>query len=226
MNFHIIYYPLYMLIMQVSHDSGHMPNSGLEDATPVVCVTPVICTTSVLCPTLVVCSTPTICLTPVGRRNSRCMPDSGQKIGLWSYVRLWLEDMTLVVYPNSGRTSQLRLMSRLQPHFLTLVDIMTLVNITTPITHHDFDWTACHMSYQLICERLRMVELDDRNILQLKHLVRSRSGRAHDLFSIQNLNISWFRMFKCQAMCRMTNEHLVRLDLTKTRVSRRTRYPL
>jgi hypothetical protein len=52
MNFHIIYYPLYMLIMHVSHnsdrmpDSSHMPKSGRkrrlqsEDVTLVVCPTP------------------------------------------------------------------------------------------------------------------------------------------------------------------------------------------
>jgi hypothetical protein len=27
-NFHIIYYPLYMIIMQVYHDSGHMHDFG------------------------------------------------------------------------------------------------------------------------------------------------------------------------------------------------------
>jgi hypothetical protein len=69
------------------------------------------------------------------------------------------------------------------------------------------------MSYQLICERLRMVELDDCSILQLKHLVGSNLSRAHDLFSIQNLNISQLHMFQCQAMCRVTNEHLARFDL-------------
>jgi uncharacterized protein (DUF2062 family) len=28
MNFHVIYYPLYMLIMQVDHDSGRMHDFG------------------------------------------------------------------------------------------------------------------------------------------------------------------------------------------------------
>jgi hypothetical protein len=28
MNFYIIYYPLYMLIMQIYHDSGHMRDFG------------------------------------------------------------------------------------------------------------------------------------------------------------------------------------------------------
>jgi hypothetical protein len=49
----------------------------------------------------------------------------------------------------------------------------------------------------LICERLRMVELDDYSILQLGHLVRGRLSRGHDLISDQNLSISLFRMLKC-----------------------------
>jgi hypothetical protein len=72
------------------------------------------------------------------------------------------------------------------------------------------------MSYQLICERLRMVELDDCCILQLKHLDGSNLSRVHDLFNVQNLNISLLRMFKCQTMCRTTNEHLARLDQRET----------
>jgi hypothetical protein len=52
------------------------------------------------------------------------------------------------------------------------------------------------MSYHLNCERLRMAGLDDYNILQPGHLVRSRLGGMHDLISIQNLSISRLRMLK------------------------------
>jgi hypothetical protein len=61
-----------------------------------------------------------------------------------------------------------------------------------------------------------MAKLDDYNILQLRHLVRSRLSRVHDSASIQNLNISQLRMLKCQTMCRMTNEYLAQLDLRET----------
>jgi hypothetical protein len=132
---------------------------------------------------------------------------------LRSYARLRLEDMTPIIYPNSGCTSQLRSTSWLLSYLLT------------PVTHHDSGRWACRMSCQLICERLHMAELDDCNILQLKHLVRSNLSRVHDLFSVQNLSISRLHMFKCQAMYLTTNEHLSRLDLTETRVSRRTQYP-
>jgi hypothetical protein len=100
-----------------------------------------------------------------------------------------------------------------------------MVDVTIPVAHHGSGRRAYRMSYQLICERLRMVELDDCSILQLGHLVGSRMSRAHDSISVRNLSISRLRMLKCQAMCRATNEHLARLDLRETRVSRRTRYP-
>jgi hypothetical protein len=45
-------------------------------------------------------------------------------------------------------------------------------------------------------ETLRMTGLDDCNILQPRHLVRSRLGGTHDLISIQNINISRLRMLK------------------------------
>jgi hypothetical protein len=76
MNFHIIYYPLYMLIMHVSHnsdrmpDSSHMPESGRkrrlwsEDVTPVVCSTP-------------------------ARRH-----DSGRTSQLWSHITALIVDRT------------------------------------------------------------------------------------------------------------------------------------
>jgi hypothetical protein len=67
---------------------------------------------------------------------------------------------------------------------------------------------------------------NEYNILQLEHLVRRNLSRVHDLFGIRNLGISWFRMFKSQAMCRVTNEHLAQLDLRETLVSRRIWYPV
>jgi hypothetical protein len=69
-----------------------------------------------------------------------------------------------------------------------------------------------------------MAGLDDYSILQPRHLVESRLGGMHDSLSVQNLSISRLRMFKCQAMCRMTNVLLAQLDLRETQVSRRTRY--
>jgi hypothetical protein len=138
---------------------------------------------------------------------------------LWSYewlrlyARLRLEDMTPVVYLNSSCTSWLWLMSWLWSYLLTLV------------THHVSSRWACRMSYHLSCERLCMAGLDDCNILQPGHLVRNRLGGMHDSFSIQNLSILRLCMFKSQAMCRVTNQHLAQLDLRETRVSRRTWYP-
>jgi hypothetical protein len=40
------------------------------------------------------------------------------------------------------------------------------------------------MSYHLSCERHRMAELDDYNILQPEHLVGSRLGGMHDSFNV------------------------------------------
>jgi hypothetical protein len=66
--------------------------------------TPVVCAISIVCPT------------PVGGRDFGCMPNSGWKIWLWSYI------LTLVAFPdscrchNSGRASRLRSMS--VPHIL------------------------------------------------------------------------------------------------------------
>jgi hypothetical protein len=130
-----------------------------------------------------------------GRCDSSCMPDSGRKTWLRSYARLRLEDITLVVYPDSRRTSWFWSTSRLWLYLLT------------PVVHHGSSRWACHMSYHLSCERLCMTGLDDCSILQPRHLVKSRLGGTHDLFSIQNLNISWLCKFKCQVMCRVTNEH-------------------
>jgi hypothetical protein len=69
------------------------------------------------------------------------------------------------------------------------------------------------MTYELICERLIIVKLDDCSILQCEHLVRSNMSRAHDSFNVQNLSISHLCMLKSQVMCHMTNEHLARLYL-------------
>jgi hypothetical protein len=104
--------------------------------------------------------------------------------------------------------------------------IPTPINVTTPVAHYGSGRGASRMSYQLICKRLRMVQLDNCNILWLEHLGGSNLSRVYDLFSVWNLSISQLHMFKCQAMCRVTNEHLAQLDLRETRVSRRTRYPL
>jgi hypothetical protein len=142
--------------------------------------------------------------------DSGRMPNSGQKTWLRSYARLWLDDMTSAIYPDSDRPSQLRSTSWLWSYLLTSV------------VHPDFHRWACRMSYHLSCERLRMVGLDDCSILQPRHLVGSRLGGTHESFNIQNLSISWLRMFKSQAMWRATNEHLAQLDLRETRVSKRT----
>jgi hypothetical protein len=77
MNFHIVYYTLYMLIMQVFCDSGRML-------------------------------------------------DSGQK------KRLRSEDVTSVIYPNSGRTSRLQLTSQLRSCITALVDehVACLTNLS------------------------------------------------------------------------------------------------
>jgi hypothetical protein len=128
------------------------------------------------------------------------MPDSDQKMRLrsyarlWSYVRLRSEDMTPVVYPDSGRTSRFCSTSWLWSYLLTSV------------THHDSGRWACRMCYHLSCERLRMAGLDECNILQPGHLVWSRLGGTHDSFIVWNISISQLCMFKCLAMCRMTND--------------------
>jgi hypothetical protein len=91
--FHIIYYLLCMLIMQVSHDSGYKPDTSWktrlwsEDATPVVC--PI----------------------PVGRHDYGRMSDSDRKIWLRSHFPTPVDVTTLVVSPDSSRASRLRSMS-------------------------------------------------------------------------------------------------------------------
>jgi hypothetical protein len=84
-KFHIIYYSLYMLIMQVYHDFGHMHK----------------------------------------------------------FDRM----------PDSSRMSRLRSTSELRTSLLT------------PVAHHDSGQWACHLSYHLSCERLRIARQDDCSIL-------------------------------------------------------------
>jgi hypothetical protein len=115
-NFRIIYYLLYMLIMQECHNSDHMHNFGhMPDYSQKIwlrsyIMTPVVCVTPVVWPTL------------VGRYDSGRiswlrsyaldrMPDSDRKIWLRSYL------YTPVRRYHSGR------ISRLRSPFPTLVDI-------------------------------------------------------------------------------------------------------
>jgi hypothetical protein len=182
MNFHIIYYPLYMLIMQVFHDSDR--NAWLrlyarlrsyarlwsEDRTPVICSTSVERHDSHYMRDSGLMShygrktrlrsyvrlrsedaTPVVCPTLVGRYHSGHILDSGQKIWLRSYILTPVDVTTPVVYPDSGCRSC----------------------CMTPVIYPNSDHRSCRMSYLLICERLCMIELDDYNILQLKHLVKS-----------------------------------------------------
>jgi hypothetical protein len=148
-----------MLKMQVCHDSSRMPDFGQKTwlwsnaQLRSEGMTPVLCATSVVCPTL------------VERRDSGHMPDSGRmpdsswKAWLWSYAQLRSEDTTPVVCPTPVGRYDSSHISWLRSHF------STLVNVTTPIAHHDSGQRACRMSYLLICERLHLVELDDRRIL-------------------------------------------------------------
>jgi hypothetical protein len=103
---------------------------------------------------------------------------------LWSYAWLRSEDTTPVLYPDTGHSSRFWSMSRLRSYPLTL------------IMHHGSGRWSCRMSYHLRCERLCMAGLDDYNILQPRHLVRSRVGGTYDSFSVQNLSISRLQMFK------------------------------
>jgi hypothetical protein len=77
-------------------------------------------------------------------------------------ARLRSDDMTSVIYPDSDRTSQFWTTSWLWSYLLTSV------------VHHGSSRWACRMSYHLGYERLHMAWLDDCNILQPGHLVRSR----------------------------------------------------
>jgi hypothetical protein len=98
MSFHIIYYPLYMFIMQVYHDFNRMRDFG-------------------------------------------CLPDSGRKIWLWSYILTPIDVMTQVVSPNSGRASRLRSMS--VPHVLPPQQWKTLhcrARWLQHLTTHSLSW--------------------------------------------------------------------------------------
>jgi hypothetical protein len=131
---------------------------------------------------------------------------------LWSYAWLRLhaplrsEDMTLVVYLDSGRTSRLQSTSQLR------------MSLLTPDAHHDSSQWVRHLSYHLSCERLCMAELDDRNILQPEHLIRNELGGTHD-------SDHSFTHRSSLAMYRMTKEHLACHDLRKNWVSEGTQYP-
>jgi hypothetical protein len=127
------------------------------------------------------------------------MPNSGRKEWLWSYVPTPVVLLDSDQHHDSGCISWL--------------------------THHGFGQWVCRMSYHPSCERLCMAGLHDYNILQPRHLVRSRLGVMHDLFSVQNLSISRLCMFKSKAMCCTMNDHLAPLDLRESRVSRLTQYP-
>jgi hypothetical protein len=69
------------------------------------------------------------------------------------HARLRLEDMTSVIYPDSGRPSRLRSTSQLRTYLLT------------PVAHHSFSQWARRLSYHLSCEKLHMAGLDDCSIL-------------------------------------------------------------
>jgi hypothetical protein len=96
MNFHIIYYPLYMLIIQVSVDSDRMCDSGcmrdsgrmLDPGRKILRSYARLWSKG---------ATPVVCPTPIGRRNSGRMRDFGRKTWLWSYarLRLWHSDSRL-----------------------------------------------------------------------------------------------------------------------------------
>jgi hypothetical protein len=185
-----------MFVMQVSHNFGHMCDSSriltlVLCLTPVVCVTPVVCTTPVRRPDSgrkmrlrsyarlqLEDVTPVICPTSVKRHDSSCMPNSGQNIWFQSYIQTPIALPAFVQRHDSICTSQLWSTSLLRSYLPTLV------------AHHGSGRRACRMSYQLICERLHMVEVDDGSILWLEHLVRRRLSRVHDLFSVWNLSIS------------------------------------
>jgi hypothetical protein len=78
---------------------------------------------------------------------------------------------------------------------LHYVLIYVSYNEMLPLLHLCYCY-ANNISY-LCCERLRMAGLDDCSILQPGHLVQSRLEGMYDLFSVQNLSISWLCKFKC-----------------------------
>jgi hypothetical protein len=75
-------------------------------------------------------TTPVVCQTLVKRRDSGRMPDFGLKTQLLSYARLRLEDVTLVIYLDSTRTSWLLSTSWLRSCITTLS--MSMPHILQP----------------------------------------------------------------------------------------------
>jgi 5-methylcytosine-specific restriction endonuclease McrA len=71
-----------------------------------------------------------------------------------------------------------------------------------------FPMYLCKQHLCLNCKRLCMAELDDCNILQLRHLVRKRLGGAQDSINVQNLISHGFACMSSQDMSHVTKEHL------------------
>jgi hypothetical protein len=145
--------------------------------------------------------------------------DSDQK------TRLRSADMTPVVCPTPVETYDSSRISWLQTHFPISVDVMTPV--VSPDSGRASRLQSSSMSY-VLPPQLWKTSHDWARWLQ--HLTawtlsQKQTGGTHDSFSVWNLSISRLRMFKCHVMCRVTNEHLARLDLRETCVSRKTQYP-
>jgi hypothetical protein len=140
-------------------------------------------------------------------RNYGRMLDFDRKIWFRSYIP------TPAALPDSSRTPRLRSMSRLRSYLLT------------PVAHHGSSRWACHLSYHLSYERLRMVGLDDCSILQPGYLVGNRLEGTHDSISVQNLISHSFACGTNQVICRTTKDHLACRDLRKIWVSGGAWYP-
>jgi hypothetical protein len=86
---------------------------------------------------------------------------------LWSYARLRSKDTAPVVCstPVRRRVSS-RMPDSSRKKWLWSY-ILTPVALPDFGRRHDSDCRSCRMSYLLICERLRMVELDDCNIVSV-----------------------------------------------------------
>jgi hypothetical protein len=82
----------------------------------------------------------------------------------------------------------------------------------------------CKQHLYLSCERLHMAGLDDCNILQPGHLVRSKLGVTHDSINIQKLSPYGFACTSSQAISRVTKEQLAWHNLRQTRVFGGTQY--
>jgi hypothetical protein len=103
-NFHIIYYPLYILIMQVYHDSERMRDFG-------------------------------------------CMPDSGRKIWLRSYIQ------TLVALPDSGRCHNFGRISWLRLHNITPIN--ERATCLTYSAVKDFEWSPAWLGIHITTQPSR-----------------------------------------------------------------------